>query len=129
MIETAENLFLLWDGDGEGSLSQDELIRAFVRIGLSQDHNFAKKIMYSIKKIGPQLKEAQDEEEFEIKLKEFLTIFKNDEISDRVINMINQEVNNRKKVLEQKKRRVKVHQPLYFEDTDEVQNAGTFDMN
>ena len=53
MIETATNLFLIWDGDGEGSLSPDELIRAFVRIGLSQDHQFAKKIMYSIKKIGP----------------------------------------------------------------------------
>jgi Ca2+-binding EF-hand superfamily protein len=53
MIETAKNLFLIWDGDGEGSLSPDELIKAFVRIGLSQDHQFAKKIMYSIKKISP----------------------------------------------------------------------------
>ena len=86
---------MIWDGDGEGSLNPEELIKAFVRIGLSQDHHFAKKIMYSIKKIGPQLKDTDNDEEFEIKIKEFLTIFKDDEISDRVINMINTEVADR----------------------------------
>ena len=33
-----KELFLTWDGDGEGSLSQEELISAFIRIGLSSDH-------------------------------------------------------------------------------------------
>lgn len=34
-IEIAKDLFLIWDNDGEGSLSPDELISAFIRIGLS----------------------------------------------------------------------------------------------
>ena len=34
-IEIAKNLFLTWDGDGEGSLSAFEIIKAFVSIGLS----------------------------------------------------------------------------------------------
>jgi len=34
-IQIAKDLFLIWDGDGEGSLSPDELMKAFVRIGLS----------------------------------------------------------------------------------------------
>jgi hypothetical protein len=39
---------LIWDDDGEGTLSSDEIIKAFVQIGLSQDHHFAKKIMANI---------------------------------------------------------------------------------
>ena len=34
----------------------------------------------------------------DIELKDFITIFKNDEVSDNVIKMINEEVNYRKKV-------------------------------
>ena len=34
-IQIAKDLFLLWDSDGEGSLSVDELIKAFMKIGLS----------------------------------------------------------------------------------------------
>lgn len=34
-MEIAKDLFLTWDGDGEGSLSPSELIKAFVGIGLS----------------------------------------------------------------------------------------------
>jgi Ca2+-binding EF-hand superfamily protein len=63
-IEVAKNLFQIWDADGEGSLSPDELIKAFVQIGLSQDHHFAKKIMYSIK---PPPSKGSEASEFEIK--------------------------------------------------------------
>lgn len=34
-VNIAKDLFLTWDGDGEGSLSPEELMNAFVRIGLS----------------------------------------------------------------------------------------------
>ena len=47
-IQIAKDLFLLWDSDGEGSLSVDELIKAFMKIGLSQDHRFAKKIINTL---------------------------------------------------------------------------------
>ena len=95
-IEIAKDLFLIWDADGEGSLSPDELVKAFVQIGLSQDHHFAKKIMYSIK---PAPAKGQNESaDFEIKMRDFITIFRNDEVSENVIKMINNEVNFRKKM-------------------------------
>jgi Ca2+-binding EF-hand superfamily protein len=48
IVVQTKNLFLIWDDDGEGTLSSDEIIKAFVQIGLSQDHHFAKKIMANI---------------------------------------------------------------------------------
>ena len=39
-----------------------------------------------------------DDEDIDIQLKDFITIFRNDEVSDKVIRMINEEVNYRKKV-------------------------------
>lgn len=43
-------------------------------------------------------KADDDDEDVDIKLKDFIKIFKNDEVSDNVIKMINEEVNYRKKV-------------------------------
>jgi Ca2+-binding EF-hand superfamily protein len=85
-IEIAKNLFLTWDADGEGSLSPAEIIKAFVSIGLSQDHHFARKIMHSIRP------HKENDENMDICLKDFIKIFKNDEVSDNVIKMINEEV-------------------------------------
>lgn len=77
---------MLWDADGEGSLSADEMISAFVRIGLSSDHLFAKKIMNSIK---PNKSGSADSE---VHLKDFVKIFKEDALMDHMIAMINTEV-------------------------------------
>ena len=43
-------------------------------------------------------KEDDSDSDMDIELKDFITIFKNDEVSDNVIKMINEEVNYRKKV-------------------------------
>jgi hypothetical protein len=61
-------------------------MKAFIGIGLCQDHHFARGIMASIK--------PKDTENFDgdIELKDFLKIFKNDEISDHVVEIINKEV-------------------------------------
>jgi hypothetical protein len=40
----------------------------------------------------------EEDEEDDIQLRDFITIFKSDEVSDNVIKMINEEVNYRKKV-------------------------------
>jgi hypothetical protein len=77
---------MLWDADGEGSLSPDEMISAFVRIGLSSDHMFAKQIMNSIR---PSRGGSADSE---IKLKDFVKIFKEDKQMDYMISKINAEV-------------------------------------
>ena len=73
-----------------------------MRIGLSQDHHFAKNIMHSIRpqrkpKEGPDDESSQEEDE-DIYLKDFIKIFRNDEVSDNLIKVINEEVNFRKAV-------------------------------
>lgn len=78
-IQLAKDVFLLWDADGQGSLTPDELISAFVRIGLSSDHHFAKQIMYALK---PPSSGQKVDTNFEISLHEFLSVFKNDFVSD-----------------------------------------------
>ena len=122
----AKELFLLWDDDGEGSLGPDELMKAFVRIGLSQDHHFARAIMYSIKP-RPSAKEEEkekekkekkkaiekesengsekgsedsSEEEDEIQLQDFIKIFRNDDTSENLIKVINEEVKFQRKQAE-----------------------------
>ena len=57
-------------------------MKAFIGIGLCQDHHFAKSIMASIR---PPHSAFDDD----IVLKDFLKIFKNDEVSDRVVDVIN----------------------------------------
>ena len=76
-VNTAKELFLTWDGDGEGSLSPEELMNAFVKVGLSQDHHFAKKIIESIRPSGSDKNE-------DIQIPDFVKIFRHDEVSDNV---------------------------------------------
>lgn len=65
-------------------------MKAFIGIGLCQDHHFAKSIMASIR--------PKDSENFDddIELKDFLKIFRHDELSDKVVDVINKEVIFRK---------------------------------
>ena len=49
-----------------------------------------------MRSIKPQNTNSKQQNDFEIKLKDFITIFKSDELSDHIIKMINQEVNNHK---------------------------------
>jgi len=44
-IEFAKNLFISWDDDGSGLLEPHEIIKPLIGMGLSSDHNFAKKII------------------------------------------------------------------------------------
>lgn len=89
-INIAKELFLTWDGDGEGSLSPEELMNAFVKVGLSQDHHFAKKIIESIRPSGSDKNE-------DIQIPDFVKIFRHDEVSDNVTKQIFKEVQFRKK--------------------------------
>ena len=88
-IAIAKDLFLLWDADGEGSLSANELIKAFVKIGLSQDHRFANKIIAAINP-NPDVMLSDTE----IKIKDFISVFKDDELSDKLIERINEEIHD-----------------------------------
>ncbi len=44
-IEFAKNLFVSWDDDGSGLLEPHEIIKPLIGMGLSSDHNFARKII------------------------------------------------------------------------------------
>jgi len=68
--------------------------------------------MYAIKPPPSKGTEANGENvEFEIKMRDFITIFRADEVSDNVIDMINQEVTFRKrKELENLKKQKKTRE-------------------
>ena len=64
--------------------------------------------MYAIK---PPPSKGTEAGEFEIKMRDFITIFRADDVSDHVIDMINQEVNFRKgKELENLKKQRKTRE-------------------
>lgn len=46
--DMAKKTFNIWDIKEKGSLSANELISAFIKIGLSEDINFAKQIINKI---------------------------------------------------------------------------------
>lgn len=83
-IQIAKEIFLTWDQQGQGSLSEEVIINALVRIGLSTDHHFAKQIMNSIKPYS-----SKKQKDFSITLQDFITIFKNDEVSNNLMKVIN----------------------------------------
>lgn len=43
-MEFARDLFQIWDVSGDGTISEDEVIRPLVSLGLVPDHKFARKI-------------------------------------------------------------------------------------
>jgi hypothetical protein len=69
-------------------------MNAFVRIGLSQDHHFARKTIESIRPRAAcalgNTNSAPGSQD--IKIKDFIKIFRHDEVSDNVIKQINNEV-------------------------------------
>jgi hypothetical protein len=65
-------------------------MNAFVRIGLSQDHHFARKTIESIRPRTGAAHAGPASED--IKIKDFIKIFRHDEVSDNVIKQINNEV-------------------------------------
>ena len=85
---------MIWDGDGEGSLSPDEIMKAFIQLGLSQDYHFANKIMQNIK---PRNDDPNAEPVHDILLRDFIKVFKTDDVSENLITVINNEVNLKKR--------------------------------
>lgn len=90
-IEFAKNLFISWDDDGSGLLEPHEIIKPLIGMGLSSDHNFAKKIIQALDpsqkgKVGPT-----NIEDLKISPQDFIKIFKSDKVSEQMVKIINQE--------------------------------------
>lgn len=43
-LEFAKDLFISWDVSGDGMISEGEVIKPLVSLGLAPDHKFARKI-------------------------------------------------------------------------------------
>ncbi len=99
-VEFAKNLFISWDDDGSGILEPGEIIKPMIGLGLSTDHHFAKKIIQALdqkQKAANQngksnFKNLQDGSDTKISLHDFIKIFKDDKMSDHLVEIINQDV-------------------------------------
>lgn len=69
-------------------------MKAFIQLGLSQDYHFANKIMQNIK---PRNDDPNAELVTDIQLRDFIKVFKTDEVSDLLITKINEEINLKKR--------------------------------
>ena len=47
-IKFARELFMSWDRDGDGGITEDELVKPLVSLGLAPDHKFARKIVVAL---------------------------------------------------------------------------------
>ena len=111
------------DEDGNGTMELDELIKGLLSLNLSQDIDFAKQVIMLFEDQKDKIQRTKnhkfrlyhenvktnksDNKQFLYSFKDFLAIFKTDEIGINIIRIINDEIryNNKKKLLveEQKK--------------------------
>ena len=82
LIEFAKDLFTSWDANGDGSINENEMIISLVSIGMAPDHKVAKKICIAL---GPRNHQDESNQEFELCLDDFLAIFNQDHISDKLM--------------------------------------------
>lgn len=76
------------DIDGDGTISESELIKALVGLGLAPDHKFARKICLSLDPRGHELTAHQ---ETELSMRDWLKIFEPDKVSDKIYKLLQAE--------------------------------------
>ena len=109
-----QKVFEAIDEDGSGTMDQEELIKALLCMGLSQDVGFAKRVLKTFKenqdlvrqkllkkkiRMGEAVAEKKskfsrpkNEGTLEFSLKDFLSIFQEDLVGAKIVMVINQEV-------------------------------------
>lgn len=96
-IQFAKDLFQSWDVDGDGIISENELVKPLVSLGLAPDHRFARKICMAL---DPRRNQRTTDDPIELQLDDFLRIFKSDKISDKLMNVLDRETKTRHQRLE-----------------------------
>jgi len=81
-MQFARDLFKSWDVDGDGTISENEIIKPLVALGLAPDLKFAKKLCGSLE---PKNSSRENDEPIELKINDFLNIFKVDLCSDKLM--------------------------------------------
>ena len=87
-IEFATELFRCWDLDASGFISETELIKPLVSLGLAPDHRFARKICVAL---DPKQGQREVGEKITLKLDDFLKIFKHDKVSEQLMQILQRE--------------------------------------
>ena len=85
-MQFAKDLFTSWDLSGNGSLSEDEVFRPLISLGLAPDQRFARKIWRALKP------HTSSDEPAELVLEDFLRIFNPDKTSDRLMTIVSREI-------------------------------------
>ena len=96
----------------------NELAVPMIALGLSSDSSFIKKVMKAISphKFGKKAKVANPFESNELTLREFIKIFKKDQVSENLTEMLcsrilerrMEEEKNRKRAMEMQKRKLQI---------------------
>lgn len=91
-LQFAKDLFAVWDSDGNGSISENEIVRPLVSLGLAPDAKFAIKICRSLE---PKNSNRKPGEPIELQIEDFLNIFKSDKVSDQLMEIVKRETKSR----------------------------------
>lgn len=104
-LEFAKDIYLSWDENGDGNIDENEIIKPLVSLGLAPDSAFARKICQSLDPRNAKQKEKG--EMISLTLDDFVRIFKNDKISDALMQVI---------AKESEKRHLKFHKSIQVDD-------------
>lgn len=108
-IQFAREFFSIVDDNDSGQASLYELAVPFIALGLSSDSSFIMKVMKAISphKFGKKALVANPFDVNELSLKEFIKIFKKDQVSESLNEVIcNKIIQNRRKEEYDKKRAI-----------------------
>ena len=97
-ISQAKEFFSVIDDNDSGQASLYELATPLIALGISSDSSFVKKVMRTIcpRKFGAKSKFKNPYEHNELSLKEFLKIFKKDQVSENLTLMLCNKIIERK---------------------------------
>jgi len=92
-LEFAKDIYLSWDENGDGDMEENEIIKPLVSLGLAPNSAFARKICQALDPRTAKQKERGDP--ISLTLDDFVRIFKNDKISDALMEVITKESEKR----------------------------------
>ena len=86
--EFSKEFFEIMDEDG-GGVSAPELALPLIALGLATDTGFVKRVM---KILAPQKFKDSDFENESLGMKEFSTLFRSDQISEKIVETVKEEI-------------------------------------
>ena len=88
-----KDIFISLDEDQSGTMDQDELVKALLSLGLSQDIVFAKRIVNILKE--NKLKQGKTDY-LEYTFRDFEYLFREDPYGDKILSLIKTEIQTKR---------------------------------